>query len=406
MLSESKIHYGFVIVFCCFLIMAIDVGLVMSCAGIFYKPVSEDLGVSVGRFGLYMSLNFLFASLTLSVAGKLLEKYSARWILAGSSSALGITVASMSLFNAIWQFYLAGAVAGVCMSFLMYLSFPTMINRWFRSRVGLMMGLCSAASGMGGVLFNPVGASIISVHGWRAGYLVFGLLILLLVSPLLAILLRDRPSDKGLEPFTRDDAGQPSRARKDVPGTGYQEALRMPVFYLMGVFAFLIMSVSTLNLFIPSYVSEIGYSLKTASVAASAVMFGVTVGKIALGWINDRKTLWGLLATTCLGITGIALLMCGKIGTAAILAGGFFFGWEYAGVTVQTPLLVRAIFGGGDFPKIYSNISIALAAGGAIMSGTWGLLADRTSYSFILFLGICFLVVCCWIGVHALKGRR
>ena len=67
-------HYGYVIVGCCFLIMFVIVGLVMSCAGIFYKPVSEELRVDVGKFGLYMSLNFLFSTLTLSFAGKLLEK--------------------------------------------------------------------------------------------------------------------------------------------------------------------------------------------------------------------------------------------------------------------------------------------------------------------------------------------
>lgn len=46
-------HYGYVIVACCFLIMFVIVGLVMSCAGIFYKPVSEELGVDIGKFGLY-----------------------------------------------------------------------------------------------------------------------------------------------------------------------------------------------------------------------------------------------------------------------------------------------------------------------------------------------------------------
>lgn len=46
----SDVHYGYVIVLCCCLIMGINVGLVMSCAGIFYHPVSEGLGVSVGTF--------------------------------------------------------------------------------------------------------------------------------------------------------------------------------------------------------------------------------------------------------------------------------------------------------------------------------------------------------------------
>ena len=95
-------HYSYVIVACCFLIMFVIVGLVMSCAGIFYKPVSEELGVDVGKFGLYMSLNFLFSTLTLSFAGKLLEKYSARVILTLCSTMIAATFMMMSLFSAMW----------------------------------------------------------------------------------------------------------------------------------------------------------------------------------------------------------------------------------------------------------------------------------------------------------------
>lgn len=143
-------HYGYVIVACCFLIMFVIVGLVMSCAGIFYKPVSEELGIDVGKFGLYMSLNFLFSTLTLSFAGKLLEKYSSRIILTFCSAMIAATFMAMSLFDAVWQFYVAGAVFGITLAFLLYLGFPTLLNRWFKTRMGVFIGICSAGSGIGG----------------------------------------------------------------------------------------------------------------------------------------------------------------------------------------------------------------------------------------------------------------
>ena len=59
-MTNSKFHYGYVIVFCCCLIMGINIGLVMSSAGIFYTPVSADLGVSKGDFGLYKTLYMPF----------------------------------------------------------------------------------------------------------------------------------------------------------------------------------------------------------------------------------------------------------------------------------------------------------------------------------------------------------
>ncbi|MFV0268242.1 MAG: MFS transporter, partial [Draconibacterium sp.] len=200
-MEKSKFHYGYVIVFCCCLIMGINIGLVMSCAGIFYTPVSEDLGVSKGDFGLYMTFVYAFSFLMLSVAGKLMDKYSARWLLTISTAVVGILYLAMSQFNAVWQFYAAGAVIGISLSFLLYLSYPVLINRWFNARVGFFIGLCSAASGIGGVLFNPLGGYLIETYGWRTTYLIFVIIILVIVTPLLGLLLRNYPADKGLKPF-------------------------------------------------------------------------------------------------------------------------------------------------------------------------------------------------------------
>jgi MFS family permease len=375
----------------------------MSSAGIFYQPVSSDLGVSVGTLGMYMSFNFLSSTLMLSVAGRLMDKYSARMLLTLSSAILGITVAAMGLFNAVWQFYIAGSVIGVTLSFLLYLSFPTMINRWFKSRVGFFIGICSSASGIGGIIFNPLGGYLITHYGWRTTYMLFGGIIFLLVTPIIGVLLRNYPEDMGLQPYGLDKQQQISVSDS---GIDYSRAIKMPVFYSLIVFAFLMISVSTLNLFIPKYVTSLNYTLEQASFVASAVMAGVTIGKVALGMINDKNSFMGVATTVVGGLAGLTLLLVGHVGIWSVTVGGFLFGWAYAGVTVETPMLVRAVFGSKDYAKIYSNVSIAFAAGGAIMSGGWGLLADFTTFRFILSLGIVFLTICGVIGVLALKVRK
>lgn len=88
----------------------------------------------------------------------------------------------------------------------------------------------------------------------------------------------------------------------------------------------------------------------------------------------------------------------------AVTAVGFLFGWAYAGVTVQTPMLVRAVFGNKNYAQIYSNVSVALAAGGALMAGAWGIVADHVDFGFILSLGIVFLAISGGIGVYALRA--
>ncbi len=410
--SGKTYHYGYTIVLCCFLIMFIIVGLIMSSAGIFYKPVTTDLGIDVGKFGFYMSFNFIFSTLTLSFAGKIFEKYSARVILTICSAIAGITLAAMSLFNSVWQFYVAGAIFGITFAFLLYLGFPTLLNRWFKAHMGLFIGICSAGSGIGGVLFNPIGGYLITNYGWRATYLIFGAMILILVTPVLGIFLRDYPKDKGLEPYGASvvDNINPQNIQTTIhkPNIGngieYAKAIKMPIFYGMILFAFLMNAAATLNTFIPAYMQDIKFSVEQASFVASAVMVGVTVGKVLLGVINDRNTRWGVLTTTGLGISGLLLLLLlGHLSIFISIAGGFLFGWAYAGVTVQTPLLVRTVFGNKNYAQIYGNVSIAFAVGGAIAAGGWGLLSDAEGFGFILLLGIGFLIISGGIGLYALK---
>lgn len=401
----GKFHYGYVVVACCCLIMGINIGLSMSCAGIFYKPVSQTLGVSVGKFSLYMSVAYITSMAMLSVAGKLMEKFSSRWLLTANSAVLGVCLLSMSIFDNVIGFYCAGALMGVTLAFLLYLSFPTLINRWFKTRVGFMIGICSAASGIGGILFNPVGALIITNYGWRWAYCTFGVIILAIITPVLAVLLRDFPKDKGLEPLGAEKE-ETKLTTGEIPGVEYQKAIKMPAFYGLIIFAFIMMAVSTLNLFIPNFVTEQNYSLEQASFAVSMVMLGVTVGKIVLGLINDRNCRLGVGTTISFGIAGLVMLIAGKAGLAMIMGGAFLFGWEYAGVTVQTAMLVRTVFGNRSYSRIYAIISIALAAGGAVTSGGWGLLADATSYTTIFYTGIACLVIAGFIGIAVQRKHK
>lgn len=207
--KRKSIHYGFVIIICCCLMMGVNIGLSFSCAGIFYKPVSESLGVGVGLFGIYMSVMYVAATLFLPFAGKLLERYSARWLFAGSSALMGLVFLAFAALNAVWEFYAVAVALGVSVAFQLYLSFPTLVNRWFSVKVGLMMGICTAASGIGGMLFSPLIALMITDWGWRWAYAACGLLILCVVSPLLALLLRSRPEEKGLR---KDGTARPRAA--------------------------------------------------------------------------------------------------------------------------------------------------------------------------------------------------
>lgn len=404
--KKRSVHYGYVIVVCCCLMMGIDVGLSVSCAGIFYSPVSDALGIPFDSFGLYMSIMFIFSSLLLSPMGELMTRWGARRTLTVSSVVLGLDMIAMGCFNSLWQFYVAGAVMGVALASLLYLSFPTLVNKWFRTKVGLMIGICSAASGIGGIIFNPIGGWIIDNWGWRAGYWTFGATVLLIVTPLIGLLLRNEPADKGLQPVGAESAGPTQGPPAAESGVAYGDALRMPVLYCLVVFSFILMACSTFNLFIPKYVVMMDFGIELSSLAAAAVMAGVTGGKLALGWINDRNCGLGVIVTTLFGVGGLVMLILFGHTFPAILCGSFLFGWEYAGCTVQTAMLTSHVFGRKDYARIYAIISIALAAGGGLASGAWGFIAAKTSFATAFSIGCVLLTLGCLIGLYALAVAR
>ncbi len=405
--KKEKMHYGFVIVACCCLMMGVNIGLSFSCAGIFYEPVSQAIGVSVGKFGIYMSIMYIASSLMLPLAGQMIERMSARLLFTGSCALMGLTYLAMAFFTNVWEFYVSGAVMGCTLAFLLYLSFPTLVNRWFRTKVGLLIGVCSAASGVGGMIFNPIAATIITEWGWRWAYGCFAALLLLVVTPLLYIFLRDWPSDKGLRPFGEEEAAAAAASLgKSGDGIEYAQAVKMPVFYSLLLFSFLMMGISTLNLFIPNYALSNAFTLEQASYAASAAMAGVTLGKLVLGYINDRNCRLGVLVTTLGGALGLLLMIFGSHALGLIFGGAFLFGWAYAGVTVQTAMLTREVFGSRNYARIYAMMSIALAMGGALASGGWGLLADATSITAIFYTGAILLALCALIGLGALASSK
>ena len=99
----------------------------------------------------------------------------------------------------------------------------------------------------------------------------------------------------------RPATGEPEKES----GIEYSRSIRMPIFYGLILFAFLMNATATLNIFIPAYMQDIQFSVEQSSFVASSAMIGVTIGKILLGMINDRDTRLGVLTMTLCGIGGL-----------------------------------------------------------------------------------------------------
>jgi len=406
-------HYAYAIVASCIAITCLPCALALSCAGIFFTPVAEYFGVSRASFTLYFSILNITMMLTLPMAGNHLSRLDSRKVLSGATCLVGLGLIGMSQGNSMPWFYVCGAIMGVGIAPLIYLSVPTLINAWCVKNVGFFVGLCMAFTGIGGVIFNPIGTSIIQSgpEGWRGAYLAFGIITLAGTLPFTLFVVRSKPSDKGLLPYGAgelggQDADDAAAATEGVPAS---VAMKMPAFFALAIFCGIITLNQTIYQFLASYATSFEGTLPqiaaASGVVASAAMAGQASGKVLLGIINDKSVRAGIVFGIACGVVGVLLMWFIPGVLPILLVGAFLFGVVYAMTTVQTPLLVRSVFGSADYTNIYSRISMVGSLMSAVAAVFWSFVIDSPGGFPLMFIGglVC-MAICLATSFFAL-GR-
>lgn len=398
--SKGTFHYGFLVLFACCAVCFSSTTLSFNTASIFYTPVSEELGIGSGLFGTYMTVQYAAMCVFMVFSGRIFKKYDARIVLSACVVVISVALMAMSKFDALWQFYIAGAFLGMANAIPLYLMVPTMIDRWFKKNVGLFIGVGLAFTGIGAMVFNPIGGFIIQNYGWRMGYLAFGIISFVIALPCTFFLIRSYPAEKGLLRFgeTREDVVSAACAMvKPLAGMTLSQALRTPLLYTCALYAGLVDCGITLNYYLASMVMSLdpAYTVVIASTVAASVQAGQLIGKMLLGVINDFSIKAGVFSTITFGVVGIGLItFFGAQGLWILYVGGFIFGMYFAGATVTTSVMTRGFFGSLDYTRIFSIVAVVATAGSAFSSGIWGMLHEVTgSYSTTFTVGLGF--ICC-----------
>ena len=293
---------------------------------------------------------------------------------------------------------------------LIYLSVPTLINNWCVKRVGFFVGLCMAFTGIGGVIFNPIGTALIQSgpEGWRTAYLVFGIIVLAGTLPFTLFVIRTKPEDKGLEPYGAGEVETPQAGQGDaVTGVPAAVAMKMPAFFAIAIFCGVITLNQTIYQFLASYASSFEATLPqiaaASGVVASTAMAGQAIGKVMLGIVNDRSVRMGVIFGIACGVVGVLLMWFVPNPLPLLLVGAFLFGVVYAMTTVQTPLLVRSVFGSADYTNIYARISMIGSLMSAVAAVFWSFIIDSPGGFPLMFaLGPVCMAICLVTSFFAL----
>ena len=330
--------------------------------------------------------------LWLPLAGLLINRYDVRLVAAAGAVLQALSFMSFGLMNSVYGWYLMAVPYAMGSTILVSLLGPILINRWFAGNTGMMLGLQMAFVGLFGSVFQPAASKIISVHGWRAGYLFVGGVTLTAVLLSSVLFLRNRPEDKSTSPYRTGTQADRSAGRKesDLVEIPEKMALHSASFYLLLFFMISITGIGVFTQHIPTYGALLGYTTAETGNALAYASIGSAAGSIAIGVISDRI---GSLKT-CYGVLGIGFLaMAGYLlsGSSLLLfrMSAFCQGLISAGIMVLSPILTLRFYGRKDYEKIFAKVSMGAPIASVILIPVYGFIYDMTnSYRFVLLLMI------------------
>lgn len=159
--------WAWLVVIGCIGFYSIPTGIIGNTSGIFVAPVMDQFGWTQTDTTMYRTIQPLVAAVCAPIAGKLMEKYNPRWILAAVSAAFGLASWASAYATELWQWNLYGVVYGVTSAFYMYLAAPVLINAWFKKSAGLAISITAATLSILAAVASPIGQELINQFGWQ-----------------------------------------------------------------------------------------------------------------------------------------------------------------------------------------------------------------------------------------------
>ena len=359
--KQGRFFYGWYVVFACFLIMGVSVGLINNSSGVYIKPVCADMGFSRKAMASNSTLIAASSMVVAVFAGKIYARFDVKQVMRFGGLGMALGYMSYSFAQNLPMFYLSSVVCGFSQALLTTVSISMLIANWFHARRGSALGAASMGSGVGGMICNPLAAWLIQQVGWRQTYLILGAVILIIVTPACFFIVRTRPQDMGLQPYGEAPAPAEQPRFTEQLGLTARQARRTWQFWALAA-----CNVVN-NLCAVSLVQKRqGLSAIAASVVASAMMASLAVGKFLLGWLFDR---WGVrrasfFANLCMIIGLVGMVLAPFQPALAMIVLGAGLGGAFS--AVATTLLTDRLFGAREFAAILGSVSAVSSLGAMI----------------------------------------
>src|SRR6266478_1197372 len=381
MAGRGKLHYAWIVAGVTFVTLLVAAGL-RATPGVLIVPLESEFGWSRTTISFAIGLNIFLYGLIGPFAAAVMDRFGLRRTMLAALACIAVGVALTPLMTRPWQLVvLWGVVVGTGSGATALVLGATVVARWFAARRGLVIGILTASTATGQLIFLPALASLAENYGWRMVSLtVAGTALALL--PVVALLMRDRPRDVGLAPYGAADDFQPVAAVRGNPAAtalqALRDGLRLRDFRLLAG-SFFICGASTNGLIgthlIPACLDHGIPQVTSASLLAAMGIFDL-VGTTLSGWLSDRWSNRGLLAWYY-GLRGLSLIylpFAFDISFYGLSLFAVFYGLDWIATVPPTIRLATRAFGNQQGPIMFGWIAAAHQGGAALAAFAAGAL--------------------------------
>jgi sugar phosphate permease len=343
-IAARRLHYGWIVAAVTFVALMGAAGF-RATPGILIVPLQNEFGWNRAIISFAVFINLLLFGLTGPFAAALMNRFGIRAVTVGALGTVATGALLTTVMTAPWQLYLLwGVVVGLGTGCMASVLAATVANRWFVQRRGLVLGALTAAGATGQLIFLPFLGWLAQNRGWRSAAITVAIGALVVV-PLVALFLRNRPADLGLRAYGSTEADTGALA----VGSPIRNAFR-----------------------------GLGVGVRSREVTAASLLalIGIfdVIGTLVSGILTDRfDSRW--LLFWYYGLRGLSLLFLPyAFGTAyfGLILFIVFYGLDWVATVPPTVQLARKLFGQQNFAIVYGWIfaahqlgaaSIAFAAG-------------------------------------------
>lgn len=378
---ESKLYYGWIVVGALALAITGGYGILNYAFTVFIKPMSAELGWTIGQLTGAYSLSGLVSVLFAPILGRLLDRHGSRVIMSVGTIAAALLLLAWSSVTQLPMFYvIVFLLTGVSITVLYPPAFWTVSN-WFSRKRRSALTLLTFTGGFAAIIFTPLTQALVTSYGWRATLVIYAGFLLAINLPLLALLLRRRPADLGL---SVDGSTWPdgsiveiieANASTDVT---LAAAVRHDGFWWLTTAFTLNSIVMTFMIihFVP-FLIERDYSAAFAATMYGLIGVASLPGRLIFTPLGDKVPAGWISVFIFLAQTASFLVLAAGRGDGAVIAFLVLFAAGYGAISPTNAALIADLFGVRYFGTISGTISMVSDASTAVVLALLAILRDR-----------------------------